>query len=150
MNLCLSKPKINSTLLQDCISCMAWFYFCIHRYMVVGNRAVPDIVVTFSTTCKSTVVLHKNFTDSFFVFGHYRTILSWRSDTKFRANGLLPESFKERSSGIANRVRSNRASKEPDSSTRPGMSLLVATQTLASLSHVKLIVYSIVDTSIIL
>ncbi len=50
--------------------------------------------------------------------------------------------LKDKSSGMAIRVRSSKASKEPDSSTRPGMSSLVAIHTLASLSQVRLIIYS--------
>lgn len=57
------------------------------------------------------------------------------------------EAFRKRSSGTAKRVRSRRASNEPDSRTSPGMSLLVAIQTLASSSQVKVMIYSIKDTS---
>lgn len=80
-----------------------------------------------------------------FKFSHYKTTLSCRSDLNVNEKGWHSEVFKESSSGTAKRVRSSRASKEPDSSTRPGMSLLVAIHTSASLSHVKSIVYSMIE-----
>ena len=57
------------------------------------------------------------------------------------------EALSASSSGMAIRVRSSRASKEPDSSTSPGMSALVAIQTQASSSQVILMIYSILNTS---
>ena len=83
----------------------------------------------------------KYFTHFFFIYSHYRAILSCRSDKKVSVRGCVP--FCSRSSGTAKRVRSINASNEPDSRTSPGMSSLVAIQTHASWSQVKFIIYSI-------
>lgn len=115
--------------------------------MAFGNGAVPDIVVTFSASLEGAAVLGQDTTHFFLIFRHYRTILSCRSDLKIREKGCGSEAFRERSSGTAKRVRSRRASNEPDSRTSPGISLLVAIQTLASSSQVKVMIYSIKDTS---
>ena len=54
-----------------------------------------------------------------------------------RQQGSYREEFSARSPGMAMRVRSSKASKEPGSSTSLGMSSLAAIHTLASLSQVK-------------
>ena len=77
----------------------------------------------------------------------FMTILSCRSDLKIRERGETVSAFNSKSSGTAKRVRSSNASKEPDSRTRPGMSLLVAIHTPDSSSHVKLITYYIINTT---
>lgn len=70
--------------------------------------------------------------------------ISWspfphRSDLKVRERGSAFGAFKESSSGTAKRVRSNKASNDPDSNTSPGISSLVAVHTLASESQLKYI-----------
>ena len=126
---------------------MPRFNLCINSHMAFGNGAVPDIVVTFSASLEGAAVLGQDTTHFFLIFRHYRTILSCRSDLKIREKGCGSEAFRERSSGTAKRVRSRRASNEPDSRTSPGISLLVAIQTLASSSQVKVMIYYIKDTS---
>lgn len=132
----------DAALLHDGIGGVAGFYLCIDAYMPLGDRAVPDIVVAFAPADKSTLILRKQLPYPLFVFRHYKASLSRRSDWKFKVRGAL-EWFRESSSGTAKRTRSSRASKEPDSSTRPGTSSLSATQTQASGSQVILIVKSI-------
>ena len=112
--------------------------------MSICDGAVPDIMVTFAVTLKNTIILSEYFTYFFFVFGHYSAILSLRSDKKVRVRGDTRELFNARSSGTARRTRFNRSSNESDSNMSPGMSWLVAIQTLASLSQVKFMMYSII------
>jgi hypothetical protein len=35
--------------LHNCIGNMAGFYFTVYRYREVGNRAVPDVMITFTS-----------------------------------------------------------------------------------------------------
>jgi len=58
-----------------------------------------------------------------------------RSATNVRYNSFPVSLFISKSSGIVNRTRSRRASNDPDSSTNPGISSLVATHTPASASQ---------------
>lgn len=97
-----------------------------------------------STGCPVKYIVFRTYSQSrfLFIFSHYRTILSCRSDVKVSDTGGLFW-FSSNNSGIAKRTRSISASNEPDSSTRPGMSLLVTIHTSTSLSHVKFTTYSI-------
>lgn len=99
--------------------------------MTLRNWAVPDIMVALAAPHKITVILTQNFPNPFLIFSHYNDNLSRRSDRKVKVSGVW-EWFNERSSGTANRTRSNKASNEPHSKTRPGTSSLVAIQTSAS------------------
>lgn len=134
---------VNTALLHNGICCMAGFYLCIDGYMAVGDWAVPYIMVAFSTPFKNAAILGKYVSYLLFIFCHYKTILSWRSDRNDKEMGRPEDLFKESNSGTAMRTRSNKASNEPDSSTRPGISSLVAIQTHASLSQTKFTTYSI-------
>lgn len=109
--------------------------------MAARDRAEPNIMVTLSAPLEITIVLGKYLPYFLFVFSHYKAILSWRSDTKDRSRKGTLGSFNASNSGAAKRKRSIKASKDPDSNTRPGISVLVATQTPASSSQVKLITY---------
>ena len=117
---------------------MTRFYFGINSYMTFGNRTVPNVMVTFSAPFEGTVVLRKDITYFLFIFSHYKTILSRRSDKNAKVTGETLGLFNARSSGTAKRTRSSNASYDPDSNTRPGMSSLVAIQTSAVLSQVNL------------
>ena len=90
---------------------------------------------------KATTVLHKYFPDFFSIFRHAK-ILSCRSTRKQNKSDFFA-SFNSISSGAAYRTLSINASKEPPSSTSPGISSLCAIHTEASSSHVKLTTYSI-------
>jgi hypothetical protein len=122
---------------------MPGFYFGIHHHVLARDRAVPYVMIPFSMPYKGAPIGKEDVADFLFIFGHYRTILSCRSDVKTRENGIRPPWFISKSSGTANLTRSISASNDPDSSTSPGMSLLVAIHTDASLSHVKVTEYSI-------
>lgn len=136
-----------TSLLHDCVCSMTGLDFCIDRYVSFGNRAVPDIMIPFAAPHKRTPILLEYLADLFLVFCHYRAILSIRSAWKLRTAGISVL-FISSSSGAAKRTRSSKASKEPDSKTRPGMSSLVATHTLASGSHVKFTTHFMLKSSL--
>ena len=69
--------------------------------MPIGNRAVPDIMVTFAMPDKNAAVLFKESANPFFIFGHYIAILSWRSETNDKLSGLFSVPFSSSSSGTA-------------------------------------------------
>ena len=127
---------VDPALCHNCVCCMPWFYLRINCYITVGDGTVPNVMIAFSASHKRATVLQHDFPHFLFVFSHYRTILSCRSDLNVRVSGCWLGVLSSISSGMAKRARSNSASKEPDSSTSPGMSSLVAIHTSASESHV--------------
>lgn len=134
------KFVVDAALAHNCICGMSWFYFGINGYISVGDWTVPDIVIAFSASHKSTAILQHDFSHFLFILSHYKIILSCRSDLNVKEKGCRSDAFSSSSSGTAKRVRSSNASNEPDSSTSPGISLLVAIHTFASESHVKFII----------
>ncbi len=73
----------------------------------------------------------------------YRKEIFCGSEINVREMGLGMEEFRVSSSGKVARVCSNRVWNELDFSAKPGMSLLVAVHTLASLSQDRWMMYSI-------
>ena len=134
------KLMIYSALFHDGICSMPGFYLCINSHMPLGYGAVPNVMLAFASAVKGTPILGKDLTYFLFIFCHYKSILSCRSDLMVREKGCASDEFKDKSSGIAKRVRSTRASYEPDSRTSPGISLLVAIHTAASSSHVNVMI----------
>jgi len=99
-----------------------------HVFGKLGCRPVP-------------VPFHGN-TDFLLVLRHYTYALSYLSDLKCSGISACSFSFSSNNSGTAYLTRSISASNEPDSSTSPGTSSLVAIQTLACESQSNFIVYS--------
>lgn len=107
------------------------------------NKLIEElmkIIKQIKNTHKITAILQHDLSNFLFIFSHYKIILSCRSDLNVKEKGWASRVFSSSSSGTAKRVRSSKASNEPDSSTSPGMSLLVAIHTFASESHVKFII----------
>ena len=65
-----SKSKIYPALLHDCICCKTRLNLSIHHNIDVRDRAIPDIVITFTMSDKITTMLSQYFSYLFFVFSH--------------------------------------------------------------------------------
>jgi hypothetical protein len=138
----LSKSMDDSALPQDCVGCMAGLDFAVNGYMAVCDWAVPNVMISLSPARKTATVVPKDIAYLSLVFSHYKLICSCRSERKHIESVCPEHPFNDKISGAAKRTRSMSASIEPDSKTKPGMSSLVAIQTAASLSQVKLTKYS--------
>ena len=76
-------------LFHDSVRRMTRFDFRIHRYVFIGMRAEPDIVVAFSVTDKPAAVLLQNFPYFLFVLGHYAKATFSRRSTEKRTDGRM-------------------------------------------------------------
>ena len=59
--------------------------------MAVCDGAIPDVMVAFAAPLERAAILQKNTADFLFIFSHYKTILSRRSDVKTRERGKVFE-----------------------------------------------------------
>jgi len=63
--LALAEPEIDPALLQDCVCSMLGLDLGIDRHMAVRDRAMLDVVVTFTPPDKGALILQKDLTYQF-------------------------------------------------------------------------------------
>lgn len=63
---------LDSALLHDDICHMATRNFRINRNIAIINRAMPNVMIAFSTTDKCAAIFFQYIPDNSFIFSHYR------------------------------------------------------------------------------
>ena len=76
-----AKTAVKAALLHNGVGGVAGLYFAVHGEVPPGDRAVPNVMVTFSMPDKGTAVFGQLRPHLFLIFGHYIASLSQRSDT---------------------------------------------------------------------